>query len=109
MTSERNPGELSASHEDIISATEALFLDIAKNSDAGLQGAVKSINSRRRLIRMYEVALIPDREDELAALRACWAARNIPQLKALLVKYYQRRHELAPQIVALMNATSAPQ
>jgi hypothetical protein len=91
--------------DDILLATEDLFLDIAKDSDAPLKEAVVMMNARMRLVRAYEAALIHDREAELSALRACWLSRDIARLKELLSQYYRRRQDLAPQIVQLMNRT----
>ena len=92
--------------DDILLATEALFLDIASASDAPLKNAVLMVNKRRRLIGAYEGALIPNRDEELRALKACWAARDIPRLKDLIMQYYKRRSELAPQIVEMINRSA---
>jgi len=109
MTPDDDLSSLGRDNEDIVSATEGLFLEIASNADARLKEAVTVMNGRRRLVRLYEAALIPDREEELAALKACWNARDIPRLRDLIFAYYKRRHDLAPQIVALMNAPQSPQ
>lgn len=109
MIPDQTSAQSSAGQDAFVSATETFFLDIANNSDAALKKAVAVINGRRRLIRIYEATLIPDREQELEALRQCWAARDIPRLKALIYDYYQRRHALAPQIVSLINASGSAQ
>lgn len=90
-------------------ATEALFLDIAQDSDASLREAVMVINQRRRVLRAYEAAVIPNREEELSELKACWAARDISRLKVLILQYYRRRQELAPMMVKLMNRSGITQ
>jgi len=101
------PAHPYSSQDEIISATESLFLDMANASEGPLRDAVEQINDRRRLLRAYEAALIPDRAEELRGLKESWDARDIPRLKALLLAYYKRRQDLAPQIVALMNGDGA--
>ncbi len=94
----------SGGDRDITAATERLFQDIAEasNSDA-VRTSMLAMNSQMYAFRPYEAALIPDLHSEYEALSACWAKRDMVELQRLILAYFKRRQDLAPQLAALIN------
>ena len=89
---------------DIGLATARLFFEMSTAiPDAKLRQAVATMNDRMTLKRQYESVLIPDLEAEYQALSECWHRRDMPKLKTLLLAYFKRRRDLAPQIAQLIN------
>lgn len=90
--------------DDIPSATERLFVEIADAfDDVGFQQSIRASNADMYTTRRYESAVIPDLASEYAALSECWEARDIPRLKRLLAGYFERRKRLGPEIQKLID------
>lgn len=89
---------------EITAATERLFVEISQTfEDEILRNTVTAINEDMYATRRFESALIPDLKAEYDALSACWARRDIPKLKQLLVAYFTRRRDLGPEIEKLKS------
>ena len=89
---------------DVAVATQALFAEIASASeDVGLIAAMTTLNAQLAMIRPYEAAFIEDRDEELAALSESWARRDMTRLRRLVLTYFQRRRDIVPQLVTLIN------
>lgn len=89
---------------DVAVATQALFAEIASASgDDDLVAAMTTLNTHLAMIRPYEAAFINDRDEELAALSDSWARRDMTRLRALVLTYFQRRRDIVPQLVTVIN------
>lgn len=97
---------LQPSELDVAAATESLFAEIASASgDALFADQVRVMNGQLSRLRPYEAPLLPDRDLEFAALSACWSERDLPRLRQLVQAYFQRRQDIVPDLVKLMNMT----
>jgi DNA-binding GntR family transcriptional regulator len=93
---------LSLNEEDIVSATEALFLAIAEFSDMDeTKYAVANVNDRLRPIRQLDTGPLLDHPAELKEFQAAWDAHNLKLLHRLVRKYHHRRLAIVSQYVAL--------
>ncbi|MEN5062139.1 GntR family transcriptional regulator [Luteimonas sp. TWI1416] len=87
--------------QDTPNATWRLFDAIADLTDNDERRApLKQANDQLAPVRHAKQALLNDAHDELAALYACWAARDLTSLKAGLRDYHRRRVVMAPKIVS---------
>lgn len=94
--------------EDVATLTWQLFDTIARATlHSSLHHAVKQANDRLAPIRRASIGLIENTFEELSALNRHWQHRDTPALKAALHDYYERRKQLVPCIVALLNESSA--
>jgi len=103
------PSELGSAQTreiDVAAATDMLFAEIANAAgDALFADQVRALNTQMSRLRPYEAALIPDRDQEFAALSACWSKRDLPRLRQLVQVYFQRRQAIVPELVKLINVT----
>ncbi|HTM81570.1 hypothetical protein [Asticcacaulis sp.] len=96
------PSALAA--DDIVEATERLFLEIAEAAgNEAVRQAILTINEQMHSIRPYEAAFISDRQAEFEALSSSWASRDMPELRRLIMVYFERRQDITPQLVSLIN------
>ncbi|UNK42129.1 GntR family transcriptional regulator [Luteimonas sp. S4-F44] len=87
--------------QDTPNATWRLFDAITEITDNDeLRAPLKRANDQLAPVRHAKEALLDDAHDELAALYGCWAARDLPSLKAGLRDYQRRRRAMAPKIVS---------
>lgn len=97
----------SAPDDDLAKQTWQLFDAIARaTAHRSLQQAVKQANDRLAPIRRSKLGLIEHLGKELAQLNRHWQKRDMPALKAALHDYHERRKQLVPCIVALLNERS---
>lgn len=96
--------ELSSPEDDIVKLTWQLFDAIARATGHGsLHQAVKRANDRLAPIRRAKQELLERPFEELSEINRHWQARDMRALKATLRDYHERRKELVPCIVALLN------
>lgn len=101
------PLELSSADDDLVKLTWQLFDTIARmTAHSSLYLAVKQANDRLAPIRRTEQELLEHPFEELSELNRHWQARDIPALKSALHDYHERRKQLVPCIVALLNDRS---
>lgn len=101
------PLELASADDDLVKPTWQLFDAIAHaTAHRSLHHAVKQANDRLAPIRMAKLGLVKNGFEELSQLNQYWLARDIPSLKAALRDYHERRKQLVPCIVALLNDRS---
>lgn len=101
------PLELASADSDLVKATWQLSDTIAHaTSHRSLHHAVKQANDRLAPIRRAKLGLIEDGLDEFSKLDRLWRARDMPALKSALRDYHERRKQLVPCIVALLNDRS---
>jgi DNA-binding FadR family transcriptional regulator len=92
---------------DVIKQTWKLFDAIARAARRPvLHHTLKQVNDRLAPIRRAKQSLFDDSAAELSALHRLWHARDIPSLKSALCEYHQRRIQMVPQIVALLDESS---
>ncbi len=88
--------------DDIVAATEALFLAIAEFSDMDeTRYAVANVNDRLRPIRQLDTGPLIDHPTELKEFQAAWDDHNLKLLQRLVRKYHTRRIALVKEFVAL--------
>jgi hypothetical protein len=93
-----------AAPADIVSATEALFEEIANASmDPNARANIVALNSELRTFRQYEDALFPDRQAEYDALADCWRRRDLTSLLPLINAYFERRQAIRAEWVRKIN------
>jgi hypothetical protein len=103
VTREPKPLKLSAG-SDLAKQTWQLFeAIIASIVYQPLQLAARQTNDRLAPIRRAKQELIEHGFEELSELNRHWQARDIPALKSALHEYHERRKQLVPCIVALLN------
>jgi hypothetical protein len=96
-----------APDDDVVKLTWQLFDTIARaTAHCNLHRAVERANDRLAPIRRVEQDLIKDAPEELSELDRHWQRRDIPALKSALRDYHERRQQLVPCIVALLNDSS---
>ena len=96
--------EVASSGDDLIKQTWQVFDAIARaTAHAQLHQAVKRANDRLAPVRRAKQELLERPFEELSALTHHWQARNIPALRAALRDYHERRKQLVPCIVAMLN------
>lgn len=89
--------------ENLIERTEALFLRIAERSGNIEHGrALVHANARLFGPRLAEAKLVPDAEDELAAIADCVERWDGNGQRRLLQRYTKRREGIAAMIVRQM-------
>jgi DNA-binding GntR family transcriptional regulator len=94
--------ELDLDQDDIVAATEALFLAIADFSDTGeTRYAVSNVNDRLRPLRQLDTGDLIDLPAEMAEFKAAWQAHDLGSLRDLVKRYHHRRLALVPNFVAL--------
>lgn len=99
--------EIASADDDLVKSTWKLFDAVARASThKSLYQAVKQTNDRLAPIRRAKQGLIEHGVEELAELNLHWQTRDIPALKSALRNYHERRKELVPSIVALLNDRS---
>lgn len=92
---------------DLAAVTWHLFDAIARaTAHRPLHHAVKQANDRLAPIRRAKQGLLDAGSDELAALARHWIARDMQALRSALHQYHERRRQLVPRIVALLNDRS---
>jgi len=95
---------LATTHDDLAKSTWHLFDAIAHASgDSFLHHTVKRLNDRLAPIRHAEQDLFGFGHDELPKLTRLWLTHDLASLKPALHAYHQRRRELVPIIVALLD------
>ncbi|MFT4077477.1 MAG: GntR family transcriptional regulator [Asticcacaulis sp.] len=93
---------LDLSEDDIVTATEALFLAIAAFSDMDeTKYAVANVNDRLRPIRQLDTGTLIDHPAELKAFQDAWDAHDLKLLRRLVTKYHHKRLRLVTEFVAL--------
>lgn len=98
------PLKLSSADDDLVKLTWQLFDTIARVTiHESLHHAVKQTNDRLAPIRRTEQELLEHPFEELSELNGHWQKRDTPALKAALHAYHERRKQLVPCIVALLN------
>ncbi|HEX7732801.1 MAG TPA: GntR family transcriptional regulator [Rhodanobacter sp.] len=96
-----------ASDDDLVKLTWQLFDAISRaTAHISLHHAVKQANDRLAPIRWAKQGLIEHSFEELSELNLRWQARDFPALKSVLHDYHERRKQLVPCIVALLNERS---
>lgn len=99
--------ELASADNDLVKLTWQLFDVIARATAHGsLHHAVKQANDRLAPIRWAKQGLLEHTNEELSQLNRHWQTRDIPALKSALRDYHERRKQLVPCIVALLNDRS---
>ncbi len=99
--------EPSSSEEDVVKLTWQLFNAIAHAAGQGqLHQAIKRANDQLAPIRRAKHELLERPFEELVELNRHWNAQDIPALKNALHMYHERRKQLVPCIVALLNTGS---
>lgn len=103
------PLELAGADDDLVRLTWQLFDSIArKTGHWSLNRALKQANDQLAPIREAEQELVEYGFEELSELNQHWQTRDILALKSALHDYHERRRQLAPCIVALLNDRSGP-
>jgi len=99
--------EPASADEDLVRLTWRLFDAIAlATAHRSLQHAVKQANDRLAPIRRAAQGLLKNSFEELSELNRHWQSRDIRALKSALRDYHERRKQLVPRIVALLNERS---
>jgi len=99
--------ELASADDDLVKLTWQLFDAIARTTAHGsLHHAVKQANDRLAPIRRAAQGLLDHTCEELSQLNRHWQTRDMPALKSALRDYHERRKQLVPCIVALLNDRS---
>jgi DNA-binding GntR family transcriptional regulator len=99
--------ELASADDDLVKLTWQLFDAIARSTvHKPLHNAVKQANDRLAPIRRATQGLLEDGFEELSELNRHWQARDMPALKSALRNYHERRKQLVPCIVSLLNDRS---
>lgn len=98
----------SPTDDDLPKKTWKLFDAIARGTGHwSLHQAVRQTNDRLAPIRRAKQELIDHAAEELAELQQLWQAQDTARLSSALRAYHQRRKQLVPCIVALMNERSS--
>jgi hypothetical protein len=106
VTGKPKPLDISADG-DLVKLTWQMFEAIAASKvHQPLELAARQANDRLSPIRRVEPELIEHCFEELSELNRHWQARDIPALKSELHEYHERRKQLVPCIVALLNDRS---
>ena len=96
--------EIASADDDLIKSTWQLFDAIARaTAHRSLHHAVKQANDRLAPIRWAKQGLLEYGVEELLQLKRHWQAGDTPALKSALRDYHERRKQLVPGIVALLN------
>jgi DNA-binding GntR family transcriptional regulator len=96
--------ELASADDDLVKLTWQLFDMIARaTAHLSLHHAVEQANDRLAPIRQASQGLLDRTCEELSQLNRHWETRDIPALKSALRDYHERRKQLVPRIVALLN------
>jgi DNA-binding GntR family transcriptional regulator len=96
--------ELATADDDLVKRTWQLFDAIAHaTAHWSLHHAIKQANDRLAPIRRAKQGLLEHTYEELSQLNRHWQARDIPALKSALRDYHERRKQIVPSIVALLN------
>lgn len=99
--------EPSSPEEDVVKLTSQLFNAIAHAAGQGqLHQAIKRANDQLAPIRRAKHELLERPFEELVELNRHWNAHDISALKSALYTYHERRKQLVPCIVALLNTRS---
>lgn len=93
--------------DDLIKPTWQLFDAVARVTiHRPLHDAVKQANDRLAPIRRTEQELLEHTFEELSELNQHWRVHDSPALKSALHNYHERRKQLVPCIVAVLNDRS---
>jgi DNA-binding GntR family transcriptional regulator len=93
---------LDLGENNVVAATEALFLAIAEFSDMDeTKYAVANVNDRLRPIRQLDTGVLIDHLTELKEFQAAWDAHDLKLLRRLVNKYHHKRLGLVTEFVAL--------
>jgi DNA-binding GntR family transcriptional regulator len=93
--------------DDTVKLTWQLFDAISRaTGHKSLHQAAKQANDRLAPIRQAKQGLLVHGLEELSELNLHWQTRDIPALKSALHNYHERRKQLVPSIVALLNDRS---
>lgn len=99
--------EFTSADDDLVKLTWQLFDTIARaTAHWSLHHAVNQANDRLAPIRRAKQGLIEHTFEELSELNRHWQMRDIPALKSAMHAYHERRKQLVPSIVALLNDRS---
>lgn len=89
---------------DLAVRTRILFEQIATLSgNLEHREAMRGINDRIHLVRLFESYLIDDLEDELHSMLKNRRCSNLPELRRKLRVYHRRREKIVPQLIALVR------
>jgi DNA-binding GntR family transcriptional regulator len=98
------PLQLASADDDLVRLTWQLFDTIARvTAHKSLCRAVKQTNDRLAPIRQAAQGLLEQPFEELSQLNRLWQTHDMPALKSALRDYHERRKQLVPCIVALLN------
>ncbi len=98
------PLKLVPADDDLVKPTWLLFDAIARaTAHRSLHHAVKQANDRLAPVRWTVQELLEHPFEELSELNRYWQEYDTPALKSALHDYHERRKQLVPRIVALLN------
>lgn len=98
---------ITSADDDLVKLTWQLFDAIAlATGHTLLHEAVKCCNDQLAPIRRAKFHLIDNPFDELVHLHRHWRHHDIPNLKAALHDYHERRKQLVPRFVASLKKQS---
>ena len=90
--------------DDLVKRTWHLFDAIgAATGHVPLHREIRRTNDCLATIRRHKQTLVPDAFEELSALVLHWRRRDIDALQSALNRYHDRRKQLVPCIVVLLN------
>src|SRR6185312_9291303 len=99
--------EIASADDDLVKSTWKLFDAIARaTTHKSLYQAVKQANDRLAPIRRAKQGLIEHSFEEISELNRHWQTGDVAALKSALHDYHERRKQLVPCIVALLNDRS---
>lgn len=99
--------ELAGPDDDLAKLTWQLFDAIARATGHwSLHHAVERANDRLAPIRRANHGLLDHAYEELSQLNQHWQSGDIQALRSALRDYHERRKQLVPRIVALLNDRS---
>ena len=91
---------------DLVLATRDLFERMAlATGNQWLHDTIRHTNERCLPVRRIEQGLIRDASEELGEFAQSWHQGDAGALQSALSRYFSRRQQLAPNIVALFEST----
>lgn len=69
--------------------------------------ALKSVNDRLHLARLFEPRLLPDLDEELSRIEIARRSGELARLRRLLQSYHRQRLQLVPRLSALLRIHAA--
>ncbi|MGY1408148.1 MULTISPECIES: GntR family transcriptional regulator [unclassified Luteimonas] len=93
--------------DDVVKRTWHLFDAVACATGHGpLHRTVRRVNDCLAPVRRHKQTLLSNAFEELSELIRHWQHRDIDALRPALTRYHERRKQLVPCIVALLNRKS---